>query len=75
MKIKHSILAGLAGLVAGIAVLGSASDATAQEIQITGPLAGAKAVRRLRLHRDRRFDIAPSPCLTSFVATRSSAHA
>jgi hypothetical protein len=33
-------------------------DADAQEIQLTGPLAGAPAVRRLRLHRDGRFDIA-----------------
>ena len=31
-------------------VLGSAS-AQAQEIQLTGPLAGAPAVRRLRLYR------------------------
>ncbi|MBM4374516.1 MAG: hypothetical protein FJ095_05475 [Deltaproteobacteria bacterium] len=64
MTIKHSILAGLAGLVAGLAVVGSASEASAQEIQITGPLAGAKAVRRLRLHRDRRFDIAPHATFT-----------
>ncbi len=34
--------------------------AQAQEIQLTGPLAGAKAVRRLRLYREGRFEIAPS---------------
>ncbi len=33
-------------------------EAQAQEIQLTGPLAGAPAVRRLRLHREGRFDIA-----------------
>jgi hypothetical protein len=40
-------------------VLGSAS-AQAQEIQLTGPLAGAPAVRRLRLHRKNRLELAPS---------------
>jgi len=40
-------------------VLGSAS-AQAQEIQLTGPLAGAPAVRRLRLHRKNRVELAPS---------------
>jgi len=50
-----------------VAILGVAAmvlvalfEAQAQEIQITGPLAGAPAVRRLRLHRDGRFDIAPT---------------
>jgi hypothetical protein len=50
-----------------VAVLGAAAmllialpEAKAQEIQITGPLAGAPAVRRLRLHRQDRFDIAPN---------------
>jgi hypothetical protein len=34
------------------------ATAQAQEIQITGPLAGAPAVRRLRLHREGKFDVA-----------------
>ena len=38
----------------------SASEAKAQEIQLTGPLAGAPAVRHLRLYREGRFVIAPS---------------
>jgi len=39
-------------------VLASGS-ASAQEIQLTGPLAGAPAVRQLRLHRAGRFEVAP----------------
>lgn len=34
------------------------APADAQEIQLTGPLAGAPATRRLRLRREGRFDIA-----------------
>lgn len=36
------------------------NDASAQEIQLTGPLKGAPAVRRLRLYREGRLEIAPS---------------
>ena len=35
------------------------SVASAQEIQLTGPLAGAPAVRKERLHREGRFEVAP----------------
>jgi hypothetical protein len=38
--------------------------AEAQEIQLTGPLKGAPAVRRLRLYRQGRFEIAPSVSFT-----------
>lgn len=48
----------------GAAVLALAGAAKAQEIQITGPLAGAPAVRKLRLHREGRFEIAPSVSFT-----------
>ncbi len=40
------------------------STAEAQEIQLTGPLAGAPAVRKLRLHRDGRFEITPNISFT-----------
>lgn len=53
----------IAATVAGIVVFGS-SVAAAQEVQITGPLAGAPAVRRLRLHRRGRFTIAPHVSMT-----------
>ncbi len=48
-----------AGATAAAAIL-TATPAEAQEIQITGPLAGAPAVRELRLHREGRFEVAPS---------------
>ena len=50
--------AAIAALV-GLAALGASTRAEAQEIQLTGPLAGAPAVRKLRLHRQGRFEIAP----------------
>jgi hypothetical protein len=46
------------GVLLGDMLLGDAPEANAQDIQITGPLAGQPAVRRLRLHREDRFDIA-----------------
>ncbi|MBK6513793.1 MAG: hypothetical protein IPM79_29665 [Polyangiaceae bacterium] len=39
-------------------------EAAAQEIQLTGPLAGAPAVRKLRLHRDGRFEVTPNVSFT-----------
>ena len=39
-------------------------NAIAQEIQLTGPLAGAPAVRQLRLHRQGRLEIAPTISFT-----------
>ena len=42
----------------------ASTRATAQEIQLTGPLAGAPAVRQLRLHRQGRVEIAPSVSFT-----------
>jgi hypothetical protein len=50
----------LSTLVAGFALLAVAERAEAQEILLTGPLAGAPAVRKLRLYREGRFEIAPA---------------
>jgi hypothetical protein len=50
----------LSTLVAGFALLAAAERAEAQEIQLTGPLAGAPSVRKLRLYREGRFEIAPA---------------
>lgn len=49
-------------LLAAIAfsLLTLSGTAHAQEIQLTGPLKGAPAVRRLRLYREGRFNIAPA---------------
>jgi hypothetical protein len=49
----------LAALAVG-AGLSAAGAADAQELQLTGPLKGAPAVRHLRLYRQGRFEIAPS---------------
>ncbi|HEX6272553.1 MAG TPA: hypothetical protein VFZ53_05925 [Polyangiaceae bacterium] len=46
--------------LAASAVLASTETASAQEILLTGPLAGAPAVRKLRLYREGRFEIAPA---------------
>jgi len=64
MKTKIHTLAALAGLAAGVAAVSSTTEASAQEIQISGPLAGASAVRRIRLHREGRFDVAPTATFT-----------
>ena len=50
----------LAGSIAAIGALTAMpSTASAQEIQLTGPLAGAPSVRKLRLYRQGRLEIAP----------------
>jgi outer membrane beta-barrel protein len=41
------------------AALGVSTTAQAQEVQITGPLAGAPAVRHMRLYRVNRFNLVP----------------
>jgi outer membrane beta-barrel protein len=48
----------LAALAVGVG-LSAAGAADAQELQLTGPLKGAPAVRHLRLYRQGRFEIAP----------------
>ena len=54
----------LAGLTAGMALLAFSETAEAQEILLTGPLAGAPAVRNLRLHREGRIEVAPAISFT-----------
>jgi outer membrane beta-barrel protein len=53
----------ISGLVVALG-LASAGNAAAQEILITGPLAGAPAVRKERLYRGGRFEIAPTVSFT-----------
>ena len=54
----------LTALTAGLALLGLTETAQAQELYLTGPLAGAPAVRKLRLYRQTRFEIAPAVSFT-----------
>ncbi len=57
-RFVKTVSAVLGGCLAGCAALVSLSaTASAQEIQLTGPLAGAPAVRQLRLHRAGRFEV------------------
>ena len=63
-KIVALLLAGTASLMA--------SSAAAQEIQLTGPLKGAAAVRGLRLYREGRVEIAPSAGFTLLDEYRRS---
>jgi hypothetical protein len=49
---------GMFAVLAASAALVATAGAEAQEIQLTGPLAGAPAVRQLRLHRKGRVEIA-----------------
>ncbi len=44
----------------GFTALGLAPSAKAQEILMTGPLAGAPSSRKLRLHREGRIELAPA---------------
>ncbi|HEX4337384.1 MAG TPA: hypothetical protein VH062_15815 [Polyangiaceae bacterium] len=53
-----------AGLAAGMTLLAGTQNAKAQEILLTGPLAGAPAVRKLKLYRQGRFEIAPTASFT-----------
>jgi outer membrane beta-barrel protein len=52
----RTILASLAAAVA----ISATGAADAQELQLTGPLKGAPAVRHMRLYRQGRFEIAPA---------------
>lgn len=54
----------LSVLAAAAALFSLPERAEAQEILLTGPLAGAPAVRKLRLYREGRFEIAPAVSFT-----------
>ncbi|MEP7052966.1 MAG: hypothetical protein ABJB12_21555 [Pseudomonadota bacterium] len=51
-------------LAVALALFAVTERAEAQEIQLTGPLAGAPAVRKLRLHRQGRIEFAPAVSFT-----------
>jgi outer membrane beta-barrel protein len=58
MKRSFKSIVAASALAVGIGVLATPKPAAAQEIQITGPLAGAPSVRKLRLYREGRFEVA-----------------
>src|SRR4051812_35737410 len=51
-------------LAAALALFAFTERAEAQQILLTGPLAGAPAVRKLRLHRKGRLEVAPAVSFT-----------
>jgi outer membrane beta-barrel protein len=60
-KLTTRLLALALGATAALTVT---EHANAQEILLSGPLAGAPAVRKLRLHRQGRFEISPTVTFT-----------
>jgi hypothetical protein len=54
----------LLALTAGLALLAFSERSEAQELYLTGPLAGAPAVRKLRLYRQSRLELAPAVSFT-----------
>jgi outer membrane beta-barrel protein len=53
-----------AAAATAVGLMATPSDASAQEIQLTGPLAGAPACRHCRLYRDGRFSATPGMGVT-----------
>src|SRR5664279_2009302 len=47
-------------LAAGLVVCTASRTASAQEVAVTGPLAGSPAAHRLRLYREGRFELQPN---------------
>jgi hypothetical protein len=61
---KRRFVSTFFSVLAAAAVLTTFGRAQAQELQLTGPLKGAPAVRQLRLYREGRFEIAPAISFT-----------
>ena len=61
---KRRFVTTVLALVAAAGTLTAAGKASAQEIELTGPLKGAPAVRNMRLYREGRFEIAPTVSFT-----------
>jgi len=61
---RRFVSAILATAMAAAGILVAGGPAQAQEIQLTGPLKGAPAVRHLRLYRQGRVELAPAISFT-----------
>ncbi|TNF60580.1 MAG: hypothetical protein EP303_06960, partial [Deltaproteobacteria bacterium] len=58
--LRIGLVAALAvGLLLGEGLRSAASSASAQEVHVSGPLAGADAVKKLRLWREMRLHVEP----------------
>ena len=60
MNTASRLMIALGLLAATAGGLLRASEAEAQEVQVTGPLAGAPAVRHMRIYRRNRFQLQPT---------------
>jgi len=63
-RTPRKLLGALATGLALTAVTAVTETAQAQEILVSGPLANAPAVRKLRLYREGRFEVAPAVSFT-----------
>lgn len=61
-KTMRNLLVG--SMMAGATLIALPNSAHAEQIQVTGPLAGAPAVRHLRLYRDFRLEVTPMVSFT-----------
>ncbi|MDP9033504.1 MAG: hypothetical protein M3O50_01750 [Myxococcota bacterium] len=61
---KRRFVRSVLTVFAAVSVLAATTAARAQEIQLTGPLKGAPAVRHLRLYRQGRLEFAPTVSFT-----------
>jgi outer membrane beta-barrel protein len=61
---KRRFVSAILATLCAVGILASSGPAVAQEIQLTGPLKGAPAVRHLRLYRQGRLELAPSVSFT-----------
>jgi outer membrane beta-barrel protein len=61
---KRRFVSALLAAAALAVSLASSHSASAQEIQLTGPLKGAPAVRQLRLYRQGRLELSPTVSFT-----------
>ena len=69
MLTKNRVFTAARTLIVGVAVAAATIVATpqpaqAQQIRVTGPLAGAPAVRELRLYRKLRLEVSPAVSFT-----------
>src|SRR5687768_11130192 len=60
MNTASRLMIALGLLAATVGGVGITSKAEAQDVQVTGPLAGAPAVRHMRIYRDGRFQMQPT---------------
>lgn len=64
LRTKHARAVLVGALMGSFTIISLPEEAHAQQIQVTGPLAGAPAVRKLRLYRKLRLEASPTLSFT-----------